>query len=289
MSAKIIMKTLRNSHITQHFPYLVMAFLLGMPALSSAQDDTAAEMARKLQDPLASISAIMTDNDISFGTGNDDVSYGFQIQPVKAFSWDDYGLNFIARAVIPIVGAADDSQKAYLGKPIDTGGGHIWGLSDISTQFFFSPKSDSAWKWGVGPMISWKTRTDQRLAGPGWGAGPVAVLVGSLSENVSTSFIGGQLWGEENDFSLSFLQPMVFYNPPSLPGVAIGFNNTVSYDWNATAGNEWTVPLGLVIGKTFDMGGGNGLDISVGPYWNIVKPEGAADFIFKFGVTWLMP
>ena len=122
--------------------------------------DAAAEMARKLQDPLGNITALMTDNDISFKTGSgDDVSYGFQLQPVKAFSFETF--NFIARAVVPVLGAANESQRTLFGDPIpDSGGGHTWGLSDIQTQFFFSPKTDSTWKWGVGPVISWKTRTD---------------------------------------------------------------------------------------------------------------------------------
>ena len=266
--------------------FAAIAFLTLQPA--SAQD-AAAEMARKLQDPLANMTALMTDNDVSWGTGNDEASYGFQLQPVKAFSLDDINMNFIARAVIPIVGAASESQRPLFGEPVDKSGSHIWGLSDTSTQFFFSPKSDSPWKWGVGPMFSLKTRTDERLAGPGWGAGAVGVLTGSISENTSASFIGGQLWGDEGGFSTSFLQPMVFYNVPGAPGWAIGFNNTIAYDWKASSGNEWTVPLGFTVGKTFDLGGGHGLDINGGPYWNVVKPEGAADFVFKFGVTWLMP
>jgi len=36
-------------------------------------------------------------------------------------------------------------------------------------QFFFSPRNDSAWKWGIGPIFSLETRTDDKLAGPGWG------------------------------------------------------------------------------------------------------------------------
>jgi hypothetical protein len=272
------------------FAPLTGAFAQGeMIEPAAPSGDTVAEMARKLQDPLANITAIMTDNDISFNTGNDKVSYGFQIQPVKAFSFDDLGLNFIARAVIPIQGAAPDSQKPLFGFPVDGGSSRTWGLSDSVLQFFFSPKSDSSWKWGVGPMVSLKTRTDERLAGPGWGAGPIGVLVGSLSENVSTAFIGGHLWGDENGFSNSFVQPMIFYNFPNAPGWVLGYNNILSYNWNATPGNEWTIPLGFTVGKTIDMGGGHGLDLSVGPYWNLARPEGASKFILKFGVTWLMP
>lgn len=47
----------------------------------AAGGDAAAEMARKLQDPLANIKALMTDNDVNFNTGDDDdqAGYGFQL------------------------------------------------------------------------------------------------------------------------------------------------------------------------------------------------------------------
>ncbi|MCK4838518.1 MAG: hypothetical protein KAS94_06915, partial [Desulfobulbaceae bacterium] len=65
----------------------------------------AAEMARKLQDPLANIKAVMTDNTIGFNTGDDDgTSYGFQFQPVYAIDVPDKGFTFLPRAVIPITG-----------------------------------------------------------------------------------------------------------------------------------------------------------------------------------------
>ena len=79
-------------------------FLMTLSA--SAQDaDAIAEMARKAQDPLGDVKAIMTDNTIAFGGGEDgdDTSYGFQIQPVYAIK-SDTSFNMIARAVIPVVG-----------------------------------------------------------------------------------------------------------------------------------------------------------------------------------------
>ena len=61
--------------------------LLALPTISLAEEEGggAAEMARKLQDPLANIKAIMTDNAIGFNTGADEgTSYGFQLQPIYA-------------------------------------------------------------------------------------------------------------------------------------------------------------------------------------------------------------
>ena len=54
----------------------------------------------------------------------------------------------------------------------------------------------------------------------------------------------------------------------------------------ATAGrSRW----GALVGRTFDMGGGYGLDLGIGPYWNVVKPDGGADWFIKFQVSVLFP
>lgn len=268
---------------------LCMVIILGL-CVSTSLADEAAEMARKLQDPLANIKAVMTDNDISWNTGSneDAASYGFQLQPVYAVPFEKQGFNLVNRAVIPILGMADGGQKPILGEPTPAGNDRTWGLSDSLLQFFFSPKTEDPWKWGVGPMVSLKTRTDDKLAGPGWGAGAVAVLVGDISENISTAFIGGQLWGDENGFSTSMLQPMIYYNLPNAWN--IHYNNMITYDWNAgDSSNAWTIPVGLGVAKMIALKGGHGLDFFAGPYYNVARPDGAADWTIKFGVNWLLP
>lgn len=263
--------------------------VLTLPLAAVAEGGGAAEMARKLQDPLANISAVMTENDIMFKTGDDSTSYQFQIQPVRAFDFPEKGFTFIPRAVIPVVGVAPLADLPELGGQRADGSGTTWGLSDIITQFFFAPKTKSQWKWGLGPQISWGTHTDDMVKGPGWGTGPVGVVVGSLSQQVSFAGIVGHLWSYDGNFSTTSIQPMLYYNFESIPGAMVGYTGTIIADWNAEGDNMWTVPLGLVVGRTFDMGGGYGLDLNVGPYWNAVKPEGAADWFAKFGVTLLLP
>ena len=76
---------------------LGLVCVLGLPMAARADEadpdapraepaaDAAAEMARKLQNPLANIRALMTDNAIGFETGDDEgTSYSFQLQPVYA-------------------------------------------------------------------------------------------------------------------------------------------------------------------------------------------------------------
>ena len=271
--------------------YLLIGSILFFGGSIYAQDvaaDQATEMAKKLQDPLANITAIMTDNDFMFKTGQNDFSYSTSFQPVKAWSIDKAGFNIIARGIIPILGMAPEAQKPIVGEPLPAGDNTIWGMGDILTQFFFSPKTDGTWKWGVGPMFSLPTSTNTKLAGPGWGSGPIGVLVGG-SGDFTFAFIGGQLWGFNENFSSSIFQPMIFYNFPNAPGWALSYNNQLAYDWKASSGNEWTIPLGLGVSKATSLANGHGLELGIGPYWNIVRPEGATAMMLRVNVNFVFP
>jgi hypothetical protein len=246
-------------------------------------------MARKLQDPLANIAALITDNDILFKTGEDDISYSFQFRLVYTIDFPEKGFTFLPRAIIPIIGAAPESDLPNLGEPRPSGGSTTWGLGDIVTQFFFAPKTKSKWKWGAGPQLSGKTRTDDKVGGPGWGAGAAGVVVGNLTEQLSFAGIINQLWSFDGGFSTMGLQPNLYYNFKSIQGAYVAYNASIAADWKADSDDTWTVPLGAIVGRTFDMGGGHGLDLSVGPYWNVVKPDGGADWFLKFQVTLLFP
>ena len=112
--------------------------------------------------------------------------------------------------------------------------------------------------------------------------------MGPLSENTSGAFIFGHAWGEENGFSTTILQPMIFYNFPNGDGLTVHYNNIISYNWNASSSNAWTVPLGLGVSKAFALGR-HGLEPLVGVYYNAVRPQGAADWTVKWAVSWLLP
>jgi len=268
---------------------VLCSLLLATSSGNATVEDAAAKIQRQLQDPLANIKAVMSDNDILFKTGfEDEPSYSFSIQGLYGIALEDKGFNLMNRVIVPILGMAPGGQEPILGGPLPPGGDRTWGLSDMQLQFFFSPRSDAEWKWGRGPAISLKTRTDDKLAGAGWGAGPIAVLVGGITENLSTAIIGGHLWGDENNFSTSILEPMFLYNFPNLPGWEVQYNNTITYDWNATSGNEWTVPLGLGVGKTV-MLGDVGFNIIGGYYYNVERPQGAADSMLRVSANFVFP
>ena len=268
---------------------LVGASIFASTALAQ---DSLQDLARKAQDPLADITAIMTDNTIGFNQGpGDDTGYGFQLQPVKSFD-TPYGFRLIPRAIIPIVGAPNGSDFIFLGDlggpaaAVPTNTTTTWGLSDTIVQMFVAPESDSSVKFGIGPQVSLSTHTDSRLKGPGWGAGVAAVVFGGVG-NFALGSIFGQHWGNDGNFSTLTIQPIVLYNFEQLPGVFLGYNNTISANWKQSGKNVWTVPLGLTVGKTLAVGDGSALELTIGGYKVIARPDGAPDWQLKFGISLL--
>ena len=264
--------------------FIGLCIFAGEALFASEGDDAIREMARKAQDPLGDLRAIMTDNTIGFNGGPDenDTSFGFQLQPVYSIPTEK--MNMILRAVIPIVGVEQDVVIPPLGSDGRPISGDKWGISDPTIQYFFSPKSDGTWKWGVGPQVSLKMRSSDRQAGAGWGAGVSGVVFGGVG-NWALGAIAMQHWGNESNFSLATLQPIVLYNIDAIPGAYIGYNNSITYNWNADSGDKLSVPLGLTAGRTI-LVGNNGLDLSIGVYKVVERPEGAPDWQFKFGISY---
>jgi len=264
-----------------------LAIFCLLPAAGASQDcDEDCQAQRKAQDPLADVRAVMTDNTIAFGTADDDTSYGFQIQPVYSIP-TEMGFNFIARGIVPVLGAHEGAGLPKLGSEPIGGSGLTWGLGDIMLQGFFVPQTGGDVKFGVGPQVSLRSRTDSAVGGPGWGGGLAGVVFG-FAGDLSYGVIVAHHWGQHG-FNLTTLQPIVMYNLRLFGGSYIGYNNSVSYDWSADGGNRWQVPLGLTAGKTFLLDGGYAIDASLGAYDLLAQPSGGGDWQLKFGVSLFFP
>jgi len=104
-------------------------------------------------------------------------------------------------------------------------------------------------KFGFGPQVSLRSRTDESVGRTGWGAGAAAVAYG-FAGNLSYGAIFGHRWGQDS-FSLSTIQPIVFYNTDLL-------------DWSGKAGDRWQMPVGLAVGKTLALDGSYAVDVNLG-------------------------
>ena len=164
----------------------------------------------KFQNPLANIRALFTDNNVNFDSGDtDDVSYAFNLQPVYGLDFPDSGFTLVPRMVIPILGLEPGVNVPPIGSPVP---GSVSGVGDAALQLMFAPRVKTRLKWGIGPQLTLKTRSDSRLAGPGWGGGVSAVVTGPLMPNVAFTGFAGHVWGEDGDYSVTTVQPMFFYN-----------------------------------------------------------------------------
>ena len=137
--------------MTRHewtLPLAISALLLAVPA--QAQNDQAAEVAKKLANPVASlISVPLQYNYDEYGGANDGAAVSkLVIQPVIPFSLND-DWNLITRTLIPLVDQADSGGRA---ERIGPGRHH--------PSFFFSPKAPTAggWIWGAGPVFCCRRR-----------------------------------------------------------------------------------------------------------------------------------
>lgn len=280
---------LQERQVSKRFVGFVLVAIANLfaPQAFAEDCDEACQATRKAQDPLADVRAIMTDNTISFGTADEQTGYGFQVQPVYSIP-TDMGFNFIARGIVPITGVHNGAAFPKLGPEQIGGTGYSWGISDIMLQGFFVPQlENSPIKFGVGPQVSLRSRTDDVVGGPGWGAGAAAVAFG-FAGDLSYGAIVGHHWGEDS-FSLSTIQPIVMYNTDLFGGSYIGYNNSITYDWAAKAGSRWQVPVGLIVGKTFALDSGYAVDVNLGGYALAAHPEGGADAQLKFGVSVFFP
>ena len=106
------------------------AMALALAAPARAQDAQAAELAKKLSNPVASlISVPLQYNYDEYGGTNDGASASkLIIQPVIPFSLNN-DWNVITRTIIPLV-----EQKGFPVAALNESG-----LSDTTASFFFSP------------------------------------------------------------------------------------------------------------------------------------------------------
>jgi hypothetical protein len=123
----------------------------------------------------------------------------------------------------------------------------------------------------VGPSLTVPSATNEVLGTKKWSLGPSFVFLTEQGPWV-TGFLVSNAWsigGESgrDDVNAGFLQPWLYYNFPT------GF---------------WTVPVGIGVGKTFQIGS-RFLNFQVAAFYNVEKPTGSADWTIRSQVQFLFP
>jgi hypothetical protein len=252
-------------------PSLLTILLTLSSAISAfAQDEAkndAAELAKKLSNPIASLISVPFQNNMDVGIGEfSGTRNTLNIQPVIPLSLSE-NLNLITRVILPVmtqynVNAAGTSQS---------------GLGDAVVSGFVSPKVSKV-TWGVGPVFLVPTGADD-FSAKKFGIGPTAVAL-YQTKGMTFGALVNQIWsvaGDENrgDVSNFFLQPFFTYNWKT--GAGIGGNFELTQNWNADATVLWFNPILSAVTSL----GKQKAQFAIGPRLNLAAPDGAES---KFGV-----
>ncbi len=253
-------------------------------ALRIAADESAAELARASQNPVADMISLPFQNNTNFNLGpDDDTQNVLNVQPVWPISLNE-DTNIITRTIFPII-----SQPKLF-----PGGDSEAGLGDVQFTAFYSPKKPTSGGliWGAGPVILMDTATDKILGTGKWSAGPSIVVlkmtgdwvIGALAQNI-WDFAGDNDRESVNQF---LMQPFVNYNFPHSPGRYLSFSPVITANWEASSKDTWTVPVGGQIGQIFRWGK-QPINVSAGAYYNVEKPEFGSDWTLRMQMTFLFP
>lgn len=259
---------------------LLAAFAAAAPAQEPAATgaDNAAELARKLSNPIASLISVPLKYSWDTGISAEDLDRStFVVQPVIPFEWNT-DWNLITRTIIPYV----DAQAP-------NGSSNTSGTGDILQSFFFSPKAPTAggWVWGLGPVLSYPSASNDLLGSEKWGAGPTMVML-KQGGGWTYGLLANHLWSfagadERVDVSATFVQPFLSFT--TARQTTYGINSETTYDWEA---EQATVPINLQASQLVRFGK-QPVSLALTYRYYVDAPANGPDWGLSFTLTLLFP
>lgn len=253
--------------------------LLSAPTAAMAQENSDAELAKKLNNPVSSLISVPLQFNYDCCYGPSEGYRGtLNIQPVVPVSvakdW-----NMIVRTIVPVIHQDRTSPEV----------GSVSGFGDITQSFFFSPKADhNGFVWAVGPVVLWPIGREH-LGTKTWGAGPTALAlqqtgpwtVGVLANHIwSVADVGGK---DRPDVSQTFIQPFLSWT--SATHTTVGINTESAYNWET---RSWTIPINLQVSQLYNFGGQR-VQLTGGAKVYAAREDHGPAWGLRFVATFLFP
>lgn len=243
-----------------------------------AETSANADLAQKLQNPVADLVSVPFQFNYDEGFGPDDASrLTLNVQPVIPFSLNE-DWNLISRTIVPVIwqeapAPGEDDELA---------------IGDTVQSFFFSPREPvGGWILGAGPVALLPTGTDPSLRSEQFGLGPTAV---ALRQDGGWTYgaLVNHLWGvtdsdDHRDVNATFFQPFISHTWPS--ATTLGVNLEGTYDW---ARDELTLPMNLQLNQLTRVGA-QPVQFQIGGRYYLDAPPGGPEWGLRFAVTFLFP
>ncbi len=253
-------------------------------ALAADEEESATELAKKTQNPVADLISVPFQNNFFFNTGSKNATvYVLDVEPVIPINLSK-DWNLITRTIVPII-----NQPSLFPEPSKLADS-AFGLGDINPTLFLSPRGSGKFLWGLGPTFTIPTATDSKLGNGEFTLGPAGVAVlmegpwvlGVLA-NQQWSVAG---WGDKS-VSQFLIQPFVNYNLGD--GWYVKSSPIITANWKNDSGDKWTVPVGAGVGKLFKLGK-LPINTSLEGFYNAQKTSSdAPDWQLQFQVQFLLP
>ncbi len=261
---------------------LALSFIicLGSNVMSQEQpaESDAAELAKKTANPIAAMISLPVQFNFNFGLGEyNRFQLVTNLMPVLPYRLNDK-INVVNRVIIPFIYQPDVSKES----------GGQFGVGDINYSMFFTASKAHKIIWGIGPAFNIPTRTHDVLGSPEFGIGPTFIAL-TMPGNWAIGFTVNNVWSYNTDnLNALFSQVFIVYTFPSAWFVQM--MPTITANWNAPEGQQWTIPLGANFGKVVILGkqpvkfiGGGGYFVASpdnGPKWQVFAQ---AVFLFPKG------
>jgi hypothetical protein len=240
------------------------------------QEHSAENLAKITTNPIANMISLPFQFNFNFGMG-DYNRYGtvLNLQPVIPFRLNDKW-NVVNRIILPVMQKPDNSPE-----------GSTYGIGDINMSMFFTPSHPGKLIWGIGPAFHIPTSSAPELGGDAFGFGPSIIIMLMTGNHWAFGLNANQTWSyKSSDLSSFFGQYMIIYNIKK--GWFVNTMPTITADFTAAEGEQWTVPVGGGGGKVHKFGH-QPIKFQLEAFYYVVKPTEGAEWTLQATVFLLFP